>query len=145
RGRAGRWRIWSAAAASGEEPYSIAITLAETFVGCAPPVEILATDLDTAVLAHAQRAEYARERVQKLDPQRIRRHLLPVAGGAPDLLRVRDELRALVRFRQINLLDAQWPVQGPFDAIFCRNVLIYFERATQRRIVERFLPLLAPD
>lgn len=143
--RTHRCRIWCAAAASGEEPYSIAMTLAETFTSWTPPVEIVATDLDTAVLAQAERGRYARERLQKLSDERMRRHFVRNESGAAGAASIRPELRALVRFQRLNLLDPAWPLSGLFDAIFCRNVLIYFDRATQRRIVERFAPLLQPD
>jgi len=140
-----RLRIWSAAASTGEEPYSIAMTLAETFSTFAPPVEVVATDVDTAVLAHAERGEYTVEPLHKLGADRLRRHFVRSETTTQGRYAVRPELRALVRFHRLNLLDPHWPIAGPFDAIFCRNVLIYFDRATQRRIVERFVSLLHAD
>jgi len=143
--RTRKLRIWCAAASSGEEPYSIAMALAEAFTTFAPPVEIVATDVDTTVLAFGERGVYPEERLHKLGEERLRRHFVKGGQAAEGRYSVREELRALVRFRRLNLLDPGWPIAGPFDAIFCRNVLIYFDRATQRRIVERFIPLLHAD
>ena len=138
-------RVWSAAAATGEEPYSIAITLCETFDSFMPPVEIVATDLDTRVLAHAQDGVYPLDKVSSLDPERLRRFFLKGAGSRDGYVRVRDSVRKLVEFRRLNLLDSAWDVAGPFDAIFCRNVLIYFDKATQRQVLERLADRLAPE
>jgi chemotaxis protein methyltransferase CheR len=139
-----RCRIWCAAASTGEEPYSIAMTMVEAFSSWTPPCEVIATDVDTAALRKAERGDYALERVKKLDDDRIRRYF--VRSGAPSAhLRIRPELKSLVSFQRLNLLSPQWPLSLPCDAIFCRNVLIYFDRATQRRIIERFVPLLRPE
>jgi chemotaxis protein methyltransferase CheR len=138
-------RIWCNAASTGEEPYSIAMTAVEAFDSPTPPVSILASDLDTQVLAQAERGVYPAERVAKLTPERIRRHFLKIGRDAAGDYEVRPELRRLVVFRRINLLDTHWPVQGPLDAIFCRNVMIYFDRPTQYGILKRFVPLLAED
>lgn len=140
-----RVRIWCAASSTGEEPYSLAMTLVENFANWVPPAEIVATDLDTAVLGKADRGVYGLERLDKMSPDRVGRFFLKDAGGNEGQVRVRNELRALVKFERLNLLDPCWQVDGPFDAIFCRNVLIYFDKPTQRRIIERFRPLLQPD
>jgi chemotaxis protein methyltransferase CheR len=139
-----RGRIWCAAAATGEEAYSIAITAAEAYAPQLPACELLATDLDTAALRRAQQGVYAREQLSSLDGERLRRFFV---STSPDGARyaVRPHLRALVSFRRLNLLDALWPAMGAWDAIFCRNVLIYFGKEDQRRVVERFVPLLKPD
>jgi chemotaxis protein methyltransferase CheR len=139
-----RLRIWCAAASTGEEPYSLAMTLVEAFSSWVPPAEVLATDVDTAALRKGEAGVYARERVAKLGEERMRRYFAK-HGSDNAQLQVRPELKSLVTFRRANLLDPAWPVSLPCDAIFCRNVLIYFDRATQRRIVERFLPLLRPE
>jgi chemotaxis protein methyltransferase CheR len=144
RGTQRRLRIWCAAAATGEEAYSIAITACEAFASHLPPCELLATDLDTAALAKGEQGVYSRECLRGLDAGRLRRFFRPVGSDVTHYA-VRPELRALVAFRRLNLLDAAWPLQGPFDAIFCRNVLIYFDKHDQRRIVERFVPLLRAD
>lgn len=137
--------IWCAAASTGEEAYSIAMTLVETFASLTPPLRIFATDLDTQVLARAARGVYALDRVDKLDPARRKRFFLKGHGAQAGFARVRPELQALISFRQLNLLDARWPAQGPFDAIFCRNVMIYFDKPTQYRVLARLAPLLRPE
>jgi chemotaxis protein methyltransferase CheR len=137
--------IWCSAASTGEEPYSIAITLCEAFNTLTPPVSIVATDIDTNVLATAEAGVYPMERVDKLEPERLRRFFLKGKGAQEGLVRVRPELRQLITFRQLNLLSDDWPVRVPFDAIFCRNVMIYFDKATQRKILSRFVPLMKPD
>jgi chemotaxis protein methyltransferase CheR len=138
-------RIWCNAASTGEEPYSIAMTVVEAFNGAAPPVSILASDLDTQVLAQAERGIYPAERVAKLTPEQVSRHFIKDASGPPGSVQVRPELRRLITFRRINLLDAAWPVQGPLDVIFCRNVMIYFDKKTQYDILKKFVPLLRED
>jgi chemotaxis protein methyltransferase CheR len=140
-----RLRIWCTASSTGEEPYSLAMTLVESFASWTPPAEVVATDLDTTVLAKADRGVYGVERFDKMHPDRVRRFFLKGTGAQEGHLKVRHELRALVRFERLNLLDPDWQVNGPFDAIFCRNVLIYFDKPTQRRIIERFRPMLQPD
>jgi chemotaxis protein methyltransferase CheR len=140
-----RVRIWCAAASTGEEPYSLAMTLVETFADWTPPAEIVATDLDTRVLEQAERGRYGPDRLDRMNAERMRRFFPREAGGDGGWAQVRRELRALVRFERLNLLDPRWRVQGPFDAVFCRNVLIYFDKPTQRRIIERMRPLLQPD
>ncbi len=137
-------RVWSAAAATGEEPYSIAIALCEVFESLMPPVQILATDLDTRVLAHAESGIYPLDKVASLDPERLRRFFLKGTGSRAGQARVRDAVRSLVTFRTLNLRDARWDVEGPFDAIFCRNVLIYFDKRTQRQVLERVAARLSP-
>ena len=135
-------QLWCCAASTGEEPYSMAITLAEAFGTLRPPVKILATDVDTNVLETAQAGVYPMERLEKLAPERLRRYFLRGAGAQAGLARVRDELRALITFRPLNLLDAHWALHGPFQAIFCRNVMIYFDRATQEELVTILFPAL---
>ena len=137
--------IWCSASSTGEEPYSIAMTLCEAFNTLTPPVSIVATDIDTNVLATAGAGVYPIERVDKLEPERLRRFFLKGKGAQEGLVRVRPELRQLVSFRPLNLLAEGWDLKGPFDAIFCRNVMIYFDKATQRKILSRFVPLMKPD
>ncbi len=136
-------RIWCSAASTGEEPYSIAMTAVDAFNSPAPPVSILASDLDTHVLTHGQAGLYAEERIEKLPRETVARFF--VKGAGPGTVRVRPELQRLIAFQQINLLDQNWPVQGPLDVIFCRNVMIYFDKPTQYRILQRFRPLLRED
>jgi len=137
-------RIWSAASATGEEPYSIAITMCETFETFAPPVEILATDLDTQVLAAAREGIFPLDKVNGLSPERLRRFFLKGRGARAGFARVRDAVRDLVDYRPMNLRDASWDLEPGFDAIFCRNVLIYFDKPTQRQVLERLRAHLAP-
>lgn len=136
--------IWCSAASTGEEPYSIAMTACEAFNTLTPPVQIVATDIDTNVLATASNGVYPMERVEKMSPERLRRFFLKGKGAHEGMARVRPELRNLVTFKQLNLLADRWPLEGQFDAIFCRNVMIYFDKPTQRTILGRFVPLMKP-
>ncbi|PLK48631.1 chemotaxis protein CheR [Uliginosibacterium sp. TH139] len=138
------FRIWCSAASTGEEPYSLAITACEVF-GNNPPVEIIASDLDTNVLAHGQKGIYTADRVERLSRERVQRFFLRGTGEQDGHVRVRPELTRLITFRQINLLDPKWALREGFDAIFCRNVMIYFDKPTQYKILERFVGLLQPN
>ncbi|MDQ1817682.1 CheR family methyltransferase [Massilia sp. CCM 9210] len=138
-------QIWCSAASTGEEPYSIAMTVCEAFNTLTPPVQIIATDIDTNVLATGANGVYGIDRIDKLEPERARRFFLRGKGDQEGMVRVRPELRQLVTFKQLNLLGDGWPLKGPFDVIFCRNVMIYFDKATQRKILSRFVPLMKPD
>jgi chemotaxis protein methyltransferase CheR len=136
--------IWCSASSTGEEPYSIAMTLCEAFNTLTPPAQVIATDIDTNVLATAANGIYGIERVEKMEPERLRRFFLRGRGAQQGMVRVRPELRNLITFRQLNLLEGDWHLSGQFDAIFCRNVMIYFDKATQRKILARFVPLMKP-
>jgi chemotaxis protein methyltransferase CheR len=138
-------RIWCSAASTGEEPYTIAMTACEAFGTLKPPVEIYATDIDTNVLATASRGVYPYERVSKLSEKRRREFFQKGTGQNEGSVRVRNELRSLITFAQLNLLDEQWPMKDQFDAIFCRNVMIYFDKPTQTKILSRFVPLMKPN
>jgi chemotaxis protein methyltransferase CheR len=139
-GRAGR--IWSAGCSSGEEPYTAAIVAREVLGSDADDLRILATDLSTRVLCRAREAIYREQDLVELPPGLVRRHFVKTPG-APESQRVVDATRQLVRFARLNLMGP-WPMRGPFDAIFCRNVMIYFTRDTQQQLVDRFSSLLAP-
>lgn len=136
--------LWSAACSTGEEAYSMAIAAVEAFGTTAPPVKILGTDLDTRAVRTAELGIYAMERVEKLGDERLKRFFLKGTGDKAGYVRLRPEVRALVRFRPMNLITPHWPLRGPFHGIFCRNAMIYFDRTTQRRILERLVPLLHP-
>lgn len=138
-------RIWCSASSTGEEPYSIAMTVIETLGNNASNVSIVASDLDTNVLNVAQQGIYPLERVEKMDPERLRRFFLKGTGSQQGMVAVRPELRRLIEFQHINLLDMTWPVRGALDIIFCRNVMIYFDKPTQYKILSRFAPLLQDD
>jgi chemotaxis protein methyltransferase CheR len=137
--------IWCSAASTGEEPYSIAMTICEAFNTLTPNCQIIATDIDTNVLAHAENGVYTMDRLDKMTPERSRRFFLKGKGDREGMARVRPELRNMITFKQLNLLADNWPVSGQFDVIFCRNVMIYFDKPTQRKILSRFVPLMKPD
>ncbi len=134
--------VWSAACSTGEEPYSIAMTLVEEYGGFDAPIKVLATDIDTNVLGTAREGLYRDEALAALSAERQRRFFTKAPPTPAGFARVRDELRALVDFRPLNLLASNWPLRAPLDAIFCRNVLIYFDKQTQYRVLQRFAPLL---
>jgi len=136
--------VWCCASSTGEEPYSIAITACEAFGTLNPPVKILATDIDTQVLATAANGMYALDRVRDLSPELLKRYFLRGTGKHEGFVRVRPELRKLIKFQQLNLLGDSWCANGSYDAIFCRNVMIYFDKPTQRGILNRFAPLINP-
>lgn len=140
-----RLRIWSAACSTGEEPYSLAITLCEAMGAQLSQwdAKILATDLDTNVLETAKAGIYKYERIEGLSKTVQKRWFKRGKQERQDLVKVDRYLPELITFKQLNLLH-QWPVRGPFDVIMCRNVLIYFDRRTQESLVERFSELLRP-
>ncbi len=136
-----RFRIWSAGCSTGEEPYTIQMTLLGMgALAHAWDYKLLATDLDSNVLAHAEAGVYAPDRLSGIPGPLLSQATTRHPGGGVEF---RRELRAPISFRRLNLLH-DWPVKGPFDAIFCRNVLIYFDAETKARIVDRFADLLAP-
>ena len=138
-------RIWSAACSRGHEPYSVGITLLEHFGPRACwDIKILATDINTDVLNFAVRGIYPIEEVDCL-PREVRdRHFMKGTGHYARMCRVRDELQRLIAFRQVNVTAAQFPFQGGFDAIFCRNLMIYFDETQQRQLVARLSERLRP-
>ncbi len=141
----GEYRVWSAAASTGEEPYSIAITLADT-LGTAPGRwRVIASDIDTDVLEKARRGIYPQSELKSLTPQQLANYFMRGTGPHSGLARVRQPLANGVAFSALNLLAPEYDLAGPFDAIFCRNVMIYFDKATQQAILRRFIPLLKPD
>ncbi|MNR91853.1 Chemotaxis protein methyltransferase [compost metagenome] len=137
--------IWCSAASTGEEPYSIAMTACEAFNTLTPPVRIIATDIDTNVLNTGANGVYSIDRLDKMAPERAKRFFLRGKGAREGMVRVRPELRQLITFKQVNLLESNWGITGQFDAIFCRNVMIYFDKPTQGKILDRFAPLMKPD
>ncbi len=137
--------LWSCAASTGEEPYSIAITACEAFGTLKPPVRIVATDVDTQVLATAARGVYALERVASLETDLKRRYFQRGTGPNDGQCRVVPALRELIDYRPLNLLAPRFDIGGPFTALFCRNVMIYFDKPTQRDILGRLVRHLADD
>lgn len=134
--------IWSAGCSSGEEPVTLAVVLHE----CLPEAllrrsRILATDISARVLDRAREARYPAEQLAELPRDVVRRHFVPEPGGAT--WQVSEPVRRMIHFARLNLMG-EWPMQGPFDVVFCRNVMIYFDKPTQGRLVRRFWDMLSP-
>lgn len=145
RGERRRVRAWSAACSSGEEPYSLAMTLLAALDTSQWDVRILASDIDTDVLERAAAGVYPSESVARVPEATLKRCFLRGVGAREGTVRVRSEVRSLVTFRRLNMLDASWPIRTQFDLIFCRNVLMYFDRPTQARLVSRLERALTPE
>jgi chemotaxis protein methyltransferase CheR len=138
-------RIWCAASSTGEEPYSLAMTLAEVYDRVPPPVELIATDLDTSVLATASRGVYPLERFDRVPAGLLKRYFMRGTGSQEGFAKAHGDLRASIDFRQLNLCAPDWNIPQRIDVIFARNVLIYFDRETQLQILRRFHALLEAD
>jgi chemotaxis protein methyltransferase CheR len=139
-----RIRGWSAGCSSGEEPYSLAITLLEAMGGQGRwDVKLLATDVSTRMLERARKGLYDRQRVEPIAPPLRDKYLCRRHESDEEVYEVRDSLRSVVVLHYLNLMR-DWPVKGPIDFVFCRNVMIYFDKPTQERLVQRFHDLLAP-
>lgn len=141
----GKLRVWCAASSTGEEPYSIAMTLVQAYGSYSPSVEIIASDIDSAVLQFAAEGVYQLERLDALSLVQKKQFFLRGNGSNKGKAKVIDKLRQLIDFRQINLLDRNWQLDAGFDVIFCRNVMIYFDKSTQLKLLERMVRLLKPD
>lgn len=140
-----RLRIWSAGCSSGQEPYTIAMVLKEHLPTARPwDVKILATDLDSDMIATAEQGVYPLQDIQPVPAPMLKRWFLRGTGAMAERVKVVPELKEWIRFRQLNLMHA-WPMQGPFDLIFCRNVTIYFDTPTKVRLFDRFADMLAAD
>lgn len=137
-----RFRLWCAAASTGEEPWSLAMTVRDALDGGRGwDIKMLASDIDTDVLATAERGIYPEDRVLEVPVQQRRAYFDETAEGE---YRIADVLRPMIAFRRINLVDPTWPIQTRFHTIFCRNVSIYFDRPTQDRVFRRMVDLLEP-
>lgn len=137
-------RIWSAGCSSGEEPYSIAMLLHENLPNLnRRDCRILATDLSTKVLGMACKGEYGAERFKDTPEHLVRRYFTCIQTKPSPIYRVNPDVRKLIHFARLNLMES-WPMKGPFDVIFCRNVMIYFDKPTQARLIGRYYDLLAP-
>ncbi len=145
RGKGKRLRIWSAGCSTGEEPYTLAMTLREHCPASDGwDVRILASDIDTAVLAATERGVYAADRVADVPVALLHKYFRRGAGANTGKVAAKPELRELITVRQVNLMEDPWPFRTRFDVIFCRNVVIYFDRETQRRLLTRFAAHLDP-
>ena len=140
----GPWHIWSCAASTGEEPYSIVMTAMETLGSLASQLKVTASDIDSRVLARAEQGVYRDDQLKGLSQERLHHFFLRGTGVNSGLVRVRPPLQQAVEFKQINLMDENWPFQSPLDAVFCRNVMIYFDAKTQRRVLERLHQVIQP-
>lgn len=141
RGEPMKVRIWSAGCSTGEEPYTLAMTLANAF-GMSWDWKILATDIDTKVLSHAKRGIYDHTSVASVPTALKNEYLCDVPGNGG--VEVDDALKRRIRFNRLNLHE-KWPMKGPFDAVFCRNVTIYFDPPTKKRLIQRFISMLRPN
>ena len=139
---AGPWNVWCSAASTGEEPYSIVMTALES-LGAQASFKLAASDIDSRVLATAARGVYRLDSLKGLSQERLQRFLRGKGANA-GLARVRPELRRAIEFLSVNLIRDDWPFREPFDAVFCRNVMIYFDAPTQRRVLERIHRVLKP-
>jgi chemotaxis protein methyltransferase CheR len=135
-------RIWCCAASTGEEPYSIAMTVAES-LGSNASAQIVASDIDTNVLNTARRGVYNAD-ARGLSTERLHRHFMRGTGNNAGQIRVKPELAKKIDFRPLNLMDAQWSLGDPFQIVFCRNVMIYFDAPTQRKVLERIHRVMKP-
>jgi chemotaxis protein methyltransferase CheR len=136
--------VWSAGCSTGQEPYSMAMAFAEAFGTMSPPVRIIASDIDTDALAHAERGIYPLAKLEGLEPQRLKQFFQRGTGANEGSARVHPALRERVEFKRINLSEGEWDVPETVAAIFCRNVMIYFSRDTQNTLVRRFAQRLGP-
>ncbi len=136
--------LWSAGCSTGEEPYTIAMVLAEALPASQKAgARILATDLSTRVLDRARRGRYAPDELDGVPAAHRQKHFTPVRDASGEWHEVAAPIRRQVQFAQLNLMGP-WPMKGPFDAIFCRNVMIYFDKPTQAKLVGRYWELLRP-
>ncbi len=145
RTRTGSIAIWCAAASTGEEPYSIAMTLQEANRRASDPLAtIFATDIDTSALERARKGVYSLERVSPVPEALLKKYFLRGTNAKAGMVRVKPIIQDMISFDQFNLLTPVWPTDKKFDAIFCRNTMIYFDKATQTRVLDRFASVLKP-
>ena len=144
RGLRPRLRIWSAGCSSGEEPYSIAMTLRESLPEIDQwDIKILATDLDSSIVKKAQAGVYSLERIKGMSPARRKRWFRLGHGSNAGNASISEDIKKMVTFKTLNLTE-DWPMKGPFNAIFCRNVIIYFDKPTRSAVINRFSKMLEP-
>ncbi len=136
--------IWCAASSTGEEPYSIAMVVAEAFGSFKTPIKIIASDIDSKVLAKAKAGVYPLASISKIPIERQKQFFHKGKGANEGKVKVVDELRQMVQFKKLNLTDQRWDVKAPLDIIFCRNVMIYFDKPTQLNVLKRMVDMLKP-
>jgi chemotaxis protein methyltransferase CheR len=137
------WRVWCNAASTGEEPYSIVMTALDA-LGPSADFKLWASDIDSKVLNTASRGVYRQENVKGINPERLQRYFLRGKGGNEGMIRVRPDLQKPIDFLSVNLIKDDWPFREPFDVVFCRNVMIYFDPPTQRAVLERIHRITKP-
>jgi chemotaxis protein methyltransferase CheR len=137
------WRVWCSAASTGEEPYSIVMTALEA-LGQSPRFSLMASDIDSKVLASAAQGVYRLDGMKGIDPSKMQRYFLRGKLGNDGMVRVKPELSRLIEFLILNLIRDDWPFEEPFDVVFCRNVMIYFDAETQRKVLERIYKVMKP-
>jgi chemotaxis protein methyltransferase CheR len=137
------WNVWCSASSTGEEPYSIVMTALES-LGSSAAFKLAASDIDSKVLASAAQGIYRLDNLKGLDQGRMQKFLLRGKGDNAGLVRIKPELRRMIDFLSINLIRNDWPFRDPFDVVFCRNVMIYFDAATQRAVLERIHRVMKP-
>ncbi len=137
------WRVWCNAASTGEEPYSIVMTAFES-LGASGSFKLTASDIDSRVLATAAQGVYRLDGLKGVTPERLQKFFLKGKGGNAGMVRVKPELRRVIDFMSVNLIRDDWPFKEPFDVVFCRNVMIYFDAPTQRKVLERIHRVLKP-
>lgn len=137
------WRLWCSASSTGEEPYSIAITALES-LSRKDKFSLMASDIDSNVLVSAARGVYRLDGLKGIDEPRMQRFFLKGKGINEGMVKVKPELQSSLQFLSVNLIQDDWPFQEPFDVVFCRNVMIYFDDVTQRKVLERMHKVLVP-
>lgn len=137
------WRVWCSAASTGEEPYSILMTAIESLSGH-PSLSLIASDIDSKVLRTAQQGVYRLDGMKGIDANRMQRFFLRGKAGNEGMVRIKPELSRMIEFFMVNLIRDDWPFKEPFDVVFCRNVMIYFDGATQRKVLERLFKVMKP-
>jgi chemotaxis protein methyltransferase CheR len=137
------WRVWCNAASTGEEPYSIVMTAMEA-LGPKVNLALTASDIDSKVLASAAQGVYRLEGLKGVNEDRMQRFFLRGKGANEGMARVKSELQRMIQFISVNLIRDDWPFREPFDVVFCRNVMIYFDAPTQRKVLERIHRVMAP-
>jgi chemotaxis protein methyltransferase CheR len=137
------WRVWCNAASTGEEPYSIVMTALEA-LGAKANLALTASDIDSKVLASAAQGVYRMEGLKGVSDERVQRFFMRGKGANEGMARVKPELQRMINFISVNLIRDDWPFREPFDVVFCRNVMIYFDAPTQRKVLERIHRVMAP-